>query len=456
MNKIFTLNIVERKIFLYIGDLIIVVFFLFLMTRYTLKGTFNVDRYEVPVIVLGIALFTIIAYIIDIYNLERAAKAVHIFRSSLIVGLLYSFGIFFLTIIIINTTISRPYLIAFLTLMPFSLTAWRLISSNFFISTPFLKKVIYIYENQFESEVKKNIKNIQGHKNSNGFKVKFKISTCHKTFTKNSDRLIKILPKVDTIILRIQNYQEVSKELESFLTRAMFIGKEVFTYTSFYETSHEALPIHLVGNNFYEVLQLKNSKTHYIYVLFKKLIDIILCTTIGIPFMIITPIIIFINLFFNKGPLFYKQKRLGKKGKEFYVYKFRSMVTNAEKDGARMSTMNDSRVTPFGSIMRKLRIDEIPQIISVLQGNMSFIGPRPERKFFVDQLDEMNPFYSVRHVIKPGITGWAQVKYKYGENLDDSLKKLEYDLYYIKNRSVTLDLRILFKTITTVIFSRGV
>ena len=132
------------------------------------------------------------------------------------------------------------------------------------------------------------------------------------------------------------------------------------------------------------------------------------------------------------------------------------MVVNAEEAGAMMATKNDNRITPFGRILRLFRIDELPQILSVIKGEMQFIGPRPERKVFVNQLNKMIPFYNVRHLIKPGITGWAQVKYKYGENLDDSVKKLEYDLYYVKNRSITLDLRIIFKTVTTVLFSRGV
>jgi lipopolysaccharide/colanic/teichoic acid biosynthesis glycosyltransferase len=143
-------------------------------------------------------------------------------------------------------------------------------------------------------------------------------------------------------------------------------------------------------------------------------------------------------------------------GKEFKIYKYRSMVIDAEESGAVMASKNDHRITPFGKILRVFRVDEIPQILSVIKGDMQFIGPRPERKVFVNQLNEMLPFYNVRHIIKPGITGWAQVKYKYGENLEDSLRKLEYDLYYIKNKSITLDLRIIMKTITTVLFSRGV
>ncbi|MEL7006652.1 MAG: sugar transferase, partial [Bacteroidota bacterium] len=116
---------------------------------------------------------------------------------------------------------------------------------------------------------------------------------------------------------------------------------------------------------------------------------------------------------------------------------------------------NDSRITRFGKILRKFRIDELPQFWTVLKGDMSLIGPRPERKVFVDQLKEQITFYDMRHMVKPGITGWAQVKYKYGENLEDSYRKLEYDLYYIKHRSLLLDLRIIIETINTVIFSKG-
>ena len=151
----------------------------------------------------------------------------------------------------------------------------------------------------------------------------------------------------------------------------------------------------------------------------------------------------------------FKQKRVGKGGEEFELIKLRSMVVDAEKDGAQMATKNDARVTSFGKILRKLRLDELPQFWVVLKGEMSLIGPRPERKIFVDQLRLSIPFYDLRHMVKPGITGWAQVKFRYAENLEDSYKKLEYDLYYIKNRSLLLDFRIIIDTINTIIFSKG-
>jgi exopolysaccharide biosynthesis polyprenyl glycosylphosphotransferase len=456
MNRVFTLNVIERKLFLFIGDIAIVILYLYLLVNKTLKGTFDQDKHSLTIYIIGIILFSIVAYVIDIYNLERASKPIAIFRLSLIVGMLYSFSVFFVTVLLINTTVSRPFLLVFLALMPFTLTAWRLICSNFFIFQPFLKNTLFVYENCFEKDKYQNIKEIEGDKNSNGFKVRLNFDTSHETFKNNPKRLNKILDKTETVVIRIKNYQDIPREVEKFLTKAMYFGKEVFTFSSFYESTYEALPFNLLGNNFYEVLHLKNSKSHYIQKLFTKLIDIFLCFFVGIIFCLAVPFVWFLNIIFNKGPLFYLQKRVGKKGKEFNIYKFRSMVVDAEKAGAKMATNNDARITPFGKILRKFRVDELPQIISVINGDMSFIGPRPERKVFVDQLDKMNPFYSVRHVIKPGITGWAQVKYKYGENLEDSIRKLEYDLYYIKNRSVTLDIRILFKTVTTILFSRGV
>jgi lipopolysaccharide/colanic/teichoic acid biosynthesis glycosyltransferase len=171
--------------------------------------------------------------------------------------------------------------------------------------------------------------------------------------------------------------------------------------------------------------------------------------------LIIMPIIILGNLLGNKGPLLYTQERVGKNGQTFKIYKLRSMVVDAEKNGAVFATTNDARVTAFGKILRKSRLDEVPQFINVLKGDMAVIGPRPERPVFVKEIAAMMPFYETRHVVKPGLTGWAQVNYSYGETLQDSLIKLQYDLYYIKHRSLFLDLNIVVKTISTVLFYRG-
>jgi lipopolysaccharide/colanic/teichoic acid biosynthesis glycosyltransferase len=179
----------------------------------------------------------------------------------------------------------------------------------------------------------------------------------------------------------------------------------------------------------------------------------IIVSIIGLLVMLLMiPFLVLINFFANKGPLFYKQERVGKKGKLFSIIKLRSMVIDAERNGAVWADKNDSRVTPFGKFLRKTRLDEIPQFFNILKGEMSIIGPRPERSVFVDQLANKIPFYPTRHIIKPGLTGWAQVNTSYGASVDESLLKLQYDLYYIKHRNLFLDFNIIMKTLTTVLF----
>ena len=158
----------------------------------------------------------------------------------------------------------------------------------------------------------------------------------------------------------------------------------------------------------------------------------------------------------SRGPVLYRQERVGLDGRPFKVIKFRSMRTDAEKDGKpRWASNNDDRVTRVGHIIRRLRIDELPQIFNVLKGEMSLVGPRPERPFFVDQLTQEIPFFAVRHSVKPGVTGWAQVRYQYGATIEDSQEKLQYDLYYVKNHTLFLDLVVLFETVGVVLTGKG-
>ena len=154
-------------------------------------------------------------------------------------------------------------------------------------------------------------------------------------------------------------------------------------------------------------------------------------------------------------PILYRQERVGENGKIFRLLKFRSMAQNAEANGPVWAGKDDGRVTRVGQWIRKFRLDEIPQMVNVLKGEMSFVGPRPERPFFVEQLRKEIPYYDQRLVVKPGITGWAQIKYEYGASKEDALEKLKYDLYYIKNLSPLFDLVIIFETIKVVLFGKG-
>lgn len=157
----------------------------------------------------------------------------------------------------------------------------------------------------------------------------------------------------------------------------------------------------------------------------------------------------------SKGPAFYSQKRVGKGNKPFKVTKFRTMRQDAEVNGAQWAGANDPRITRVGRFLRSSRLDEIPQLWCVLKGDMAFVGPRPERPEFVEWLSKEIPYYGVRHMVRPGLTGWAQIKYKYGSTVEDAREKLQFDLFYIKNASVGLDLLIMFQTIKTVLLRRG-
>jgi sugar transferase (PEP-CTERM system associated) len=231
-------------------------------------------------------------------------------------------------------------------------------------------------------------------------------------------------------------------------------GVPILDLAGFYERTHAEVPIDslkaswlVYGSGFVQGPARRIAK---------RLFDVVSSTillVIATPVMLATAIAIKLD---SKGPVLYRQERVGLGGKSFMCIKFRSMRTDAEKDGvARWATKNDSRVTRVGAFIRKTRIDELPQLISVLKGEMSMVGPRPERPSFVSQLSEQIPFYDLRHSIKPGVTGWAQVRYSYGASLDDARRKHQFDLYYVKNNSLILDLQVLIETVTVVLFREG-
>jgi sugar transferase (PEP-CTERM system associated) len=173
---------------------------------------------------------------------------------------------------------------------------------------------------------------------------------------------------------------------------------------------------------------------------------------LSLPLVLLTAVLIKLE---SRGPVFYKQERVGKNGHTFVLMKFRSMRVDAEQDGPVWASKGDARTTRIGRVIRKVRIDEIPQFWNILKGEMSFVGPRPERPHFVAQLAEEIPFYEQRHLIAPGLTGWAQIKYPYGASIEDARQKLQYDLFYIKNQGLLLDAVIMFETIKIILFGRG-
>jgi sugar transferase (PEP-CTERM system associated) len=197
------------------------------------------------------------------------------------------------------------------------------------------------------------------------------------------------------------------------------------------------------------------SKRSRIWLSVRRGLNLLIAVTgiiVSFPIWVLTALAIRLE---SPGSIFYRQERVGKNGRPFTIIKFRSMREDAEQSGPVWAAKGDDRTTRVGRFIRKVRIDELPQFINILKGEMAFVGPRPERPYFVEQLSELIPFYSQRHLVEPGVTGWAQVRYDYGASVEDALQKLQYDLYYIKNSSLLFDLWIMLESIKIILFGRG-
>jgi exopolysaccharide biosynthesis polyprenyl glycosylphosphotransferase len=260
---------------------------------------------------------------------------------------------------------------------------------------------------------------------------------------------------VTDIVLAIT--RDVSGEVLAALMNCYEWGTRISTMPELYEHLTERVPVEHIGDHWFVVLPLENNSQNLTYRLLKRLIDIFVSLLGLLFFLLLAPFLIVLLKLDSPGPIFYRQQRVGRSGQLFELIKLRSMVTDAESDGqARWATAQDNRITRVGRFLRRTRLDELPQLFNVLRGEMSLIGPRPERPEFMADLEQNIPFYRTRLTVKPGLTGWAQVNYDYGRSVVDALEKLRYDLYYIKHQSLHLDLVIMIKTIGTILMLKGV
>ena len=247
----------------------------------------------------------------------------------------------------------------------------------------------------------------------------------------------------------------LTKEQRKFLVGATECGAWVEPLISYLDDRLKYTEVRLLRSNYFLHQKafsiLSNQRTQVA----KRFMDVacaLILLIITLPLAIIAAILIKLE---SSGPILFKQKRTGQYNKQFKFYKFRSMCNDAEKHGAQWASKNDVRITKVGKFIRKTRIDEIPQLINVLQGNMSIVGPRPEREIFIKDLEKEIPYYRFRHAVKPGVTGLAQVSYPYGASVEDAIWKHKYDIHYIKHHSSLLDLKILLLTVKTVLFGMG-
>ena len=454
-------EISERKILLRVFDIVFV-----LLSLYLIGNVFDFDYFRITgenwtwtlVLVLYITVF---GTIFELYDLQKASKLEiiisNIVLTSSITVLFYLLTPFFTPTLPDN----RLQIIYFYLAFVISLTVWRWAYVTFISSPRFYKKVLLVGEISNIEPIAKSLKESDPNYKIIGFincedeygeKIKFKGLKEYKP--QDFVQIIKS-QKVSEIVVASYNSETITPEIYNDLITLLEKGFTIREYTQVYEELNYRVPVQFVGKDFYKYFPFSRSNQNKLYLLYRRISDIVFSIFGLIIGIILLPIILIGNLIGNKGPLFYKQERIGKNGSPFSIIKLRTMIKNAERDGMKWAQKNDARVTKFGKFLRRARIDEIPQFFNVLKGEMSLIGPRPERPFFVQELSQIIPFYETRHIVKPGLTGWAQVNSRYGSTIDDSLIKLQYDLYYIKHRSLFLDLNIVIKTLSTIIFFRG-
>ena len=423
----------KRTWIIILGDFIsfVLAFIVLILIRFTGQDNIiNINNHIIPFIILYLS-WVLVFYTFGLYDLVTIKPTIPYLRRW-IMAIVISFTVGILLFYFVPMFGISPKLNLFIQIIGFGIFSFlfrRIIYSLF--SKTITQGAILIgssaYLKELENIISKNPQmglNILNHFNNiNEMDLDLK----------NTNNLVIILD--NNIDIKDQNILNFYKKEVEILDTAQAYEKYLYK-----------IPVEYIDLSF--IIENIKIKKDIFYTSTTFIIDIIfsiLLIIISSPFVLICSIFIYT---YDKGPIFYTQERVGLNGKVFKLYKLRSMMLDSEKDGAMWSTgAQDTRVTPIGKIIRKLHIDEIPQMINIIKGDISLVGPRPERPEFVSILNKDIPYYSFRHIIRPGFTGWAQIKYRYASTIEDSKEKFEYDLYYIKNRNIFIDFGIIIRTI---------
>ncbi|MEA3510352.1 MAG: sugar transferase, partial [Actinomycetota bacterium] len=258
-------------------------------------------------------------------------------------------------------------------------------------------------------------------------------------------------PVADEVTLGFDFRSAMTEPMAQYLSSASVAGSRIRLLSNIYEEHTGRIPMVHLAEGWELVQPVRRSG----YAPIKRLIDLFIAVLLSPLWFALGVIVWLVVKLDSRGPAIYKQERVGFNGHPFTLYKFRTMINNAESDGPRFAAVNDTRITRAGKFLRKSRFDEIPQLWNVIRGDLSLVGPRPERPVFVDQFEQAIPFYASRHLIRPGVTGWAQVNYGYADDEADTVEKLTYDLFYVKHSTIWLDIHILGMSIWTVVTGSG-
>lgn len=417
------------------------------------------------------ALWLVVGSLLDLYDLARAASPVNSVPMSIGAAALTMITYLFIPYITPPLPSSRIDALALPLLAAACIGPWRLFYATVFVQPNFCQRTLVIGTGKCARTLVRALRHVSQREGNpyhgTGYQIQGFVDDQESKIGTDVDGIPVLGTHRDLVwlaremrphelILAIPSARPIEPELFQAMLDCQEMGISVSNMTTIYERLTGRVPIEHAGCDPSVVLPMDQSVGRRLYLVGKRLADLLVGVVGCVTSLLILPFVWLANLIWSAGPLFYWQERMGKGGKSFAMVKFRSMVVDAEElTGPTWARNDDSRVTPVGRFLRWTRLDEIPQSWNILKGEMSLIGPRPERPHFVQHLTGQVPYYRVRHAVRPGLTGWAQVRYHYGASLGDAWMKLQYDLYYIKHQGLALDVQILFMTIGVVLGLKG-
>ena len=423
------------------------------------------NTYFKGVIIISICwvlFYTIIGDYKNIYRKSRLKELINTFLSSVIGTIIIFFAVLIDDFIVNYNQYYFSFLVLFtyhfgltavLRLITTSITINKIQNNKIFFNTLIIgsnTKAIKLF-NDIKNEYQTSGQKILGFINVD-FKKEYLLSkhTLHLGELKSIKEIIKKY-KIEDVIIAIESseHKKISEILSHLEDTSVFIK----IIPDMYDILSGSVKINSIYGT--PLIQIKHEILPQWQIITKNIFDYLLAINFIIIFSPIYLILALIVKLTSNGDIIFKQKRIGKNGVEFNIYKFRSMYNDAEKNGPQLSSKKDNRITPFGRFMRKTRLDETPQFFNILKGDMSFVGPRPEREFYAKQILKIAPHYKHIYKVKPGITSWGMVKYGYAENIDEMMQRLKYDIIYIENMSLLIDLKIIIYTILIILKGKG-
>lgn len=467
------LRVSERKLLLLTFDLFLLNASLFLSVYFLtdLLPDRRVPFWALKWFITLSLLYVILASAFDAYNLARAASIPYTLRAVIpaagLTCLLY-FAIPWLT----PRVETRLQAFTFVGMAVGATALWRFIYARLFVQPAFQHRALVVGAGQSGRALAQALREQQVHKDPNPFRgAGYRLLGFIDDDPARHEQAILGIPvlgcsqklleavralNVDEVIISITHAHQIRPELFKALLSCRELGIPVTSMPTVYERLTGRVAIHHASRNLEIAAGYDDNPFRRFYGLFKRASDFTL-SLIGLLALILAiPLVALANRLLSPGPLFFRQTRVGCGGKPYTVIKFRSMIPDAEQHcGPVWARRDDERITPFGRWLRRTHLDELPQVINVLRGEMSIVGPRPERPQFVDRLSDTIPFYRARHAVRPGITGWAQIHQDYGDSFERAQEKVEYDLYYVKHANPLLDLHIILRTVSKVLTLRG-